>query len=148
MEPRFLGSNRHSENDLCSRSAPTRLRPGEPAERQLVVLSSLGQDLRDARQRQGLELSQISSKLKISKRHLNALEESNVGALPRGDVYLVGYTRSYAGYLGLNTGQCLEKLKSEIAERDAKCQVPIARHLPQKHKLPSVIRYTLGFLGL
>lgn len=148
MELRFQGSNHHSEHDLRSNAARARLRPVEPSEKQAAVLSSLGQDLRKARQGKGLEISQISSSLKISKRHLNALEESDVAALPQGDVYLVGYTRTYASYLGLNTAQCLEKLRSEIAERGAKCPVLIAQNLPQDTKLPSAVRHTLRFFGL
>ena len=148
MEPRFQGPLHHSESDQRSSPARGRLRLIEPSEKQAAVLSSLGQDLRKARQAKGLEISQISSSLKISKRHLNAIEESDVEALPLGDVYLIGYTRTYANYLGLNTGQCLEKLKSEIAEREAKCQVPIAQQEHQETKLPSAIRHTLRFLGL
>jgi transcriptional regulator with XRE-family HTH domain len=148
MEPRFQGPHHYSGNDLRNSAARSRLRLVEPSEKEAAVLSSLGQDLRNARQAKGLEISQVSSSLKISKRHLNAIEESNVEALPLGDVYLIGYARTYANYLGLNTGQCLEKLKSEIAERGAKCQVPIAQNLPQETTLPRALRYTLRFLGI
>jgi hypothetical protein len=148
MEPRFQGPLHHSESDLRSSPARGRLRLTEHSEKPAAVLSSIGQDLRKARQAKGLEISQIASSLKICKRHLNAIEESDVEALPLGDVYLIGYTRTYANYLGLNTGKCVEKLKSEIAEREAKCQVPAAESPPQKHRLPSAIRYALRFLGL
>jgi cytoskeleton protein RodZ len=146
MEPGFQGPDHHSENDLRSRPARAQLRLVEPSENQIAVLSSLGQDLRKARQRKGLELSQISSSLKISKCHLNAIEESNLEALPLGDVYLIGYTRDYARYLGLNSGQCVEKLKSEIAESKSSGQTNTAP--PQKSRLPSAVRHTLRFLGL
>jgi transcriptional regulator with XRE-family HTH domain len=144
----FHGPDHHSESDLRSGPARARLRLVEPSENQVAVLSSLGQDLRKARQSKGLELAQISGSLKISKRHLNAIEESDVSALPLGDVYLIGYTRSYASYLGLNTGQCLEKLKSEIAEREAKCLVSNAQELQPKNRLPIAVRHALGFLGV
>ena len=146
MEPRFQGPNNHSGNDLSSGPTRAQLRLVEQSEQQAAVLSSLGQDLRKARQRKGLELSQVSSSLKISKRHLNALEESNLEALPLGDVYLIGYTRDYARYLGLNSGQCVEKLKSEIAESKPSGQTNTAP--PQKSRLPSAVRQTLRFLGL
>jgi cytoskeleton protein RodZ len=144
MGPQFQGLGHQCENDLGSNR--TRLRLVEHCEEQ--VLNSLGQELRQARQGQGLELSQISSSLKISKRYLTAIEESDVGELPPGDVYLIGYTRAYAGYLGLNTGQCVEKLKTEIAAREAKCRVSIAPEPTPKHRLPSAVRHTFGFLGL
>lgn len=150
MGPRFQGPGHHSENG----SDHARLRLVEHCEKQTAVLSSLGHDLREARQCQGLELAKISSSLKISKRYLTAIEESDVAELPPGDVYLIGYTRAYAGYLGLNTGQCVEKLKTEIAAREAqsqaqgqtRCQMRIAQE--PRHRLPSAVRHTFGFLGL
>jgi cytoskeletal protein RodZ len=143
MEPRFQGPGHHCENDLDSHRARS-------------VLSSLGQDLRDARQCQGLELAKISSSLKISKRYLTAIEESDIAGLPPGDVYRIGYTRAYAGYLGLNTGQCVEKLKTEIAAREAHSRAhsqakdQTKRQMAQepRHRLPSAVRHTFGFLGL
>ena len=80
--------------------------------------SCVGKELREARQRKGLNLSQVSGSLKISKRHINAIEEGEVDALPPGRCYLIGYTRAYAGYLGLNVATCVERLKLEIAERE------------------------------
>ena len=152
MEPRFQGPGHQCENDLDSHRA--RLRLIEHCEKQTAVLSSLGQDLREARQCQGLELAKISSSLKISKRYLTAIEESNVAGLPPGDVYRIGYTRAYAGYLGLNTGHCVEKLKTEIAAREAlsvaqnQTKRQMAQEPAPKQKLPSAVRHTFGFLGL
>jgi cytoskeleton protein RodZ len=120
MELRIPCLKNHSENDLGSSPARVQLRLVLPSDAQAGVLSSLGQNLRKARQAKGLEISQISSSLKISKRHLEAIEESDVKALPQGEVYLIGYTRDYAAYLGLNSGQCVAKLKSEINKREAK----------------------------
>jgi cytoskeletal protein RodZ len=158
MGPRFQGPGHHSDNDLGSNHARSRL--VEDCEKQTAVPSSLGQDLRQARQCRGLELSQISSSLKISKRYLTAIEESDVAGLPPGDVYRIGYTRAYAGYLGLNTGQCVEKLKTEIAAREAQSQAQsltrdqtkhpmrIGQEPAPRHRLPSAVRHTFGFLGL
>jgi hypothetical protein len=146
MGPRFQGQD-HSE--LGSDRA--RLRRVEDCEKQTASLSSLGQDLRQARQGQGLELAQISSSLKISKRYLTAIEESHVAELPPGEVYLIGYTRAYASYLGLNTGQCVEKLKTEIAAREAQSQAQDQiKHQMRtaQEQTPSRHRHTFGFLGL
>ena len=145
MEPRFLGPGNRRESDLRGSPGSARLRLVGHSEPQPAALSSLGQELREARQSQGLEISQISSSLKISKRHLNAIEESNLDALPVGDVYLIGYTRDYANYLGLNSTQCLEKLKNEIAERKSSGQANTAQSRNQR--LPRSARHILRFLG-
>ena len=148
MTPGFQSPNHLYKNDADGSLAPARLRLVEPLAEHAVTRNSLGQDLRNARLRQDLELSQISSILKISKRHLNAIEAADMDALPIGDVYLIGYARSYAGYLGLNTTQCVEKLKIEIAEREAKHRVPISKKQIQEPMLASAVRHTLSFLGL
>src|SRR5262245_32366074 len=79
-------------------------------------LESVGQDLRHARQKRGEELDQIARVLKVRKDLLEAIEESNMEALP-GRAYAIGFVRSYADYLGLDPNNAVERLKAEIAGR-------------------------------
>jgi cytoskeleton protein RodZ len=83
-------------------------------------LESVGQDLRQAREKKGESLEQVARVLKIRKDLLQALEENNLESLP-GRAYVIGFVRSYADYLGLDAEQCVDRLKAEIAGRgDAK----------------------------
>ena len=148
METRFQNPILQHNSDSDSRPPFAQFRFVEESGERMVVSSSLGQDLRNARQGKGLELSQISSRLKISKGYLRAIEESDLNMLPPGNAYLVGYARSYASYLGLNTTLCVEKLKLEIAEREAKHRVPVSKKQIQEPILASAVRHTLSFLGL
>src|SRR5437588_12557932 len=85
-----------------------------------VPLETVGQDLRKARVKKSEEIAAIATVLKIRKDHLEALEESNFDQLP-GRAYTIGFVRAYAQYLGLHAGECVERLKAEIAGRnDAK----------------------------
>jgi transcriptional regulator with XRE-family HTH domain len=111
-----------------------------------AVCSSLGKELREARQRKGLNLSQVSGSLKISKRHINAIEEGEVDVLPPGKVYLIGYTRAYAGYLGLNVAKCVEKLKVEIAEREDSCGIIVAESSSRRTQPRSAIGHVLSLV--
>jgi cytoskeleton protein RodZ len=77
-------------------------------------LETVGQDLRAARLRRGDDLASVSRVLKIRKDHLEALEEDRIDALP-GRTYAVGFVRSYADYLGLDSAQCVERFKAEMA---------------------------------
>lgn len=79
-------------------------------------LETVGQDLRAARQRRGDDLATVSRTLKIRKDHLEALEEDRFESLP-GRTYAVGFVRTYADYLGLDSVQCVERFKAEIAGR-------------------------------
>lgn len=99
-----------------------------------MPLETLGEDLRMARQRKGEDLAQVSSALKIRKDHLEALEESNVAALP-GRAYAIGFVRSYAQYLGLDPNDCVERLKMEIAGR-IETREAVSVSMPRERKLP------------
>jgi transcriptional regulator with XRE-family HTH domain len=148
MTPGLQSPNHRYKVDADGGPARARLRLVEHSETHGAGFRSLGLDLRKARQSKGLEISQISSSLKISKRHLNAIEEGDVGVLPLGDVYLIGYTRAYARYLGLNTDQWVERLKTEIAEREARCLVNIVQKPTPENRLSSAVRRMLNLLGM
>src|ERR1700760_2116358 len=81
------------------------------------ALETVGQDLRSARLRRGDDLATVSKALKIRKDHLESIEEDRIEALP-GRTYAVGFVRSYADYLGLDSGQCVERFKTEITGRE------------------------------
>lgn len=80
-------------------------------------LETVGQDLRAARLRRGVDIATAGRMLKIRKDHLEALEEDRFSALP-GRTYAVGFVRAYAEYLGLDPQQTVKRFKNEIAGRD------------------------------
>lgn len=97
-----------------------------------VPLETVGQDLRKARVKKGDDISGIATVLKIRKDHLEALEESNFDQLP-GRAYTIGFVRAYAQYLGLHAGECVERLKAEIAGRN-EIREPAAAMIPGERK--------------
>lgn len=72
-----------------------------------------GSDLRAARERRGEDLRAIADLLRIRRVQLEALEESRYDDLP-GRAYAVGFIRSYAEYLGLDSVELVERYKSEL----------------------------------
>ncbi len=117
-------------------------------------LETVGQDLRAARLRRGDDLATASKVLKIRKDHLEALEEDRLEALP-GRTYAVGFVRSYADYLGLDTAQCVERFKAEIAGRPDGDHIPHVqvidedehRRLPQGWKIVAAVVALLMIYG-
>lgn len=83
-------------------------------EEQQLAFGGVGQKLRDARERAGLELSQVSAELRISGRHLQFIEAGNFAALP-ARTYAVGFSRSYARLLGLDEKQVVAEVREEIS---------------------------------
>lgn len=64
-------------------------------------MSELGQMLREARESKGISLIEAEKATRIRRKYLLALEEANYEALPPA-VYVRGFLRNYASYLGLD----------------------------------------------
>jgi hypothetical protein len=61
----------------------------------------IGNSLREARLRQGLDFPELEQSTKIRGKYLRALEQEEFEQLP-GPTYVKGFLRSYAEYLGLD----------------------------------------------
>ena len=61
----------------------------------------IGNSLREARLRQGLDFPELEQATKIRGKYLRALEQEEFAQLP-GPTYVKGFLRSYAEYLGLD----------------------------------------------
>lgn len=78
----------------------------------------IGNNLREARRNQGLDITTCESATKIRARYLMALEEERFEALPKGP-YVRGMVRTYAEYLGLDPGPMLDELSDRLGEAPA-----------------------------
>jgi len=74
----------------------------------------VGALLRDRRIELGLELPDVADALRIRRTYLAAIENGRLDDLP-GHIYAVGFIRTYAGYLGFEPEQVLERFKQEAA---------------------------------
>ena len=85
-----------------------------------VEAESVGADLRAARLRLSEDIRTIAQALCIRRDLLEALEEGRFDALP-ARAYAIGFVRSYAEYLGLDSRHVVERYKAELdrAEADA-----------------------------
>jgi cytoskeleton protein RodZ len=61
----------------------------------------IGNSLREARERQGLEFPEIEHATKVRSKYLRALEDEQFDVLP-AQTYVKGFLRTYAEYLGLD----------------------------------------------
>ena len=83
----------------------------------------IGNSLREARLRQGLEIPRIEAETKIRGKYLRALEEEQFEVLP-GDTYVKGFLRTYADYLGLDGQLYMDEYNSRFAASE---EVPFAQ---------------------
>lgn len=81
----------------------------------------VGHSLRVVRERRGLALTDVSARLRIRRPYLEAIENGRFGELP-GAVYISGFLRQYAEFLGLDVEQVLKTYQDEA---DAPLQRPV-----------------------
>jgi cytoskeletal protein RodZ len=71
-------------------------------------MATFGQDLKAAREAQGVALDAIAQETKISVRHLQALEADRFDSMP-GGVFNRGIVRNYLRFLHLDQDEWLER---------------------------------------
>jgi cytoskeletal protein RodZ len=74
----------------------------------------IGNSLREARLRQGLDLARVEDDTKIRARYLQALEDERFDVLP-AETYVKGFLRTYAEYLGLDGHLYVDEFNSRFA---------------------------------
>ena len=74
-------------------------------------MESVGQKLREARERHNFSIEQVARDTHISKQYLEALEEEKFATIP-GETYVIGFLRNYAEYLSLNPEEIVTLYKN------------------------------------
>ena len=94
----------------------------QPMLRPVISPSSVGATLSITREKFGQELKQVAQTLRIKLSYLEAIEDDRYGDLP-GLTYAVGFVRSYADYLGLDSKDLVERYKDEAQGLNRKTQL-------------------------
>ena len=84
----------------------------------------IGNSLREARQRQQLEFSDIELATKIRARYLRALEDESFDVLP-AQTYVKGFLRTYADYLGLDGQLYVDEYNSRYGVGEDEHREPV-----------------------
>jgi cytoskeleton protein RodZ len=89
---------------------------GQPAMAEAALpggrYEGVGHSLKVVRERRDLALADVSARLRIRRPYLEAIEEGRFGELP-GAVYVSGFLRQYAEFLGLDPDQVLKSYQAE-----------------------------------
>lgn len=83
--------------------------PADEMKKQIQI--RLGQQLRTARKRREMTITESSSRLRIREIYLKGLENGDWSNLPE-EVYVLGFLRQYAALLGEDLHEDIEMLKS------------------------------------
>lgn len=91
-----------------------------------TVTLDIGARLKAQREKLGYTLDAAAGHTRIRKSHLINLEENQFSALP-GRVYVVGFVRVYAQYLGLDSNELLLHLEPVATDAKTHFHAPISR---------------------
>jgi cytoskeletal protein RodZ len=92
------------------------------------VMSTVSEQLRQAREAKNLTMQQVVKITKIRTDHLRALEEGNFDVFS-APVYIRGFVRSYATLLKLDVPQIMAALEAEMAATTKFAEPPpLAEH--------------------
>jgi hypothetical protein len=109
----------------------------------------IGSSLREARERQKLELSKIERETRIRSRYLQALEEERFDRLP-APAYAKGFLRTYANYLGLDAQRFVDEYDAHFAPaEEPQAAAPVRIRRPGRLRRRLVIGVPVAlFIGL
>lgn len=77
-------------------------------------MATLGQKLRQERERLGIPLADIARETRISARYLEAIETEDTQTLPQ-DFFYRSFVRQYAEYLGISADEITATLRRDLA---------------------------------
>lgn len=91
---------------------------------------TVGQELKAARVRLGMSLSDLAAETRVPMRHLESIERSEFSALP-GHTYTIGFVRSYARAVALDDIVIVNALRAELSSSGhEKYEVPLQNYEP------------------
>jgi cytoskeleton protein RodZ len=96
-------------------------------------LFEIGNSLREARVRRGIDFAQAELATKVRGKYLRALEEEHFEVLP-AETYVKGFLRTYAEYLGLDGQLYVDEYNSRfvIGEEQSEARARRSAARPQK----------------
>lgn len=86
--------------------------------RPIRSVSGLGAMLRNAREKSGLSIADVSEVIRIQGVFLAAIEDERFGDLP-APTYAFGFVRAYANYLNLDADEAVRRMKLDTADAEA-----------------------------
>jgi cytoskeleton protein RodZ len=110
-------------------------------------MESIGDKLKEARERNNITLDQVARETHVAKRFLKALEDEEFAVFP-GETYSLGFLRSYAEYLGLNADELVARYRNlKIQEQP----VPMTELLEPRRRIrtvPLIVIAAVAVLGV
>jgi cytoskeleton protein RodZ len=95
------------------------------------VASRVGNELRTARERLGWELPAMAAHLRIRLPFLEAIEQGRTHDLP-GTAYALGFVRTYAQALGLDSPEIAQRFRAEATSVRSRTELTFPAPVPER----------------
>jgi len=106
--------------------------------------ADLGALLRASRTRRGEDLRYVADALRIRLVYLEAIEDGRFDDLP-GTTYVIGFLKSYADYLGLNSEEIVRRFKNDETRPKKRQDLTFPTAVPE-HGIPGGAIVMIGLL--
>ncbi len=107
----------------------------------IMDAESLGATLRRGRELRAISLEEVAEATHVRMNYLSAIEQNQLDLLP-GLVFLKGYVRAYANYIGLNLEDTMVLLEDYTA---ARAERP-SQAIKKQFIYPILAIFILGFV--
>ena len=91
--------------------------------KKISQVKTVGYRLKKARQREGLTLEQAEDQTKVRVKYLQAIESDNWKIFPN-KIYVLGFIKRYARFVGYDEEKILEEFKCEFGEYKTQVRKP------------------------
>ena len=109
---------------------------------------SVGERLRNARTKSGLDLNDVATRTRVPVRHLEAIEKSDYSALP-SITYAIGFVRSYARAVGADEVALAADVRAELGRAPPEAADSPAYEPMDPARVPSrLLAWTAAIVGL
>lgn len=98
---------------------------------------TLGEKLKRIREDMRISLAEIAKATKVKQSYLEKIEEGDFENLPP-DVYVKGFLKSYACYLGVDEYEVIDQYKKECGIKDSIKKTQISSKPERNLKFPSI----------
>ena len=109
-----------------------------------MPVNSVGRLLRDARLSQSKDIQEVSQTLKIRQIYLEAIENNNFDQLP-GKIYVIGFIKTYAEYLQLDSEEIIRAYKSGDLAETSNTDLVFPTIVPEDG-MPNKLTLLFGFM--
>jgi len=105
--------------------------------RKKLKSKTLGEKLRQLREEAQIDLAEIAKNTRVRKEYLERIEQGKFNELPP-DVYVKGFLKSYAGYLGIDSRNIIEQYEKERGIQNNLKKINFPKVKKSRFNLPSI----------